>query len=192
MGNEEQTELMAKTFKGLEQVLADELKAIGATDIRPGKRIVSFTGDKRMMYKANFCLRTAIRILKPIMQFKALDADEVYEAVSAVDWEKYISLDSSFAIDATVYSEKFRHSMFVTYRVKDAIADYFTARYGRRPSVKLSNPDIYINIHISDDECTLSLDSSGESLHKRGYRQGTDQRGAGRRHDHAHGLAWRM
>ena len=173
MGNEEQTELMAKTFKGLEQVLADELKAIGATDIRPGKRIVSFTGDKRMMYKANFCLRTAIRILKPIMQFKALDADEVYEAVSAVDWEKYISLDSSFAIDATVYSEKFRHSMFVTYRVKDAIADYFTARYGRRPSVKLSNPDIYINIHISDDECTLSLDSSGESLHKRGYRQGT-------------------
>ena len=173
MGNEEQMELIAKTFKGLEGVLAHELETIGASNIRPGKRVVAFTGDKRMMYKANFCLRTAVRVLKPIMQFKAVNADEVYDKVSELDWEKYLSLDKSFAVDATVYSEMFRHSMFVTYRVKDAIADYFTRKYGKRPSVKLSNPDIYLNIHISDDECTLSLDSSGESLHKRGYRQGS-------------------
>lgn len=173
MGNEEQSELIVKTFKGLEQVLAHELETIGASDIKTGKRVVSFTGDKRMMYKANFCLRTAIRVLKPIMQFKARNADEVYAKVSEVKWEDYLGIDSSFAVDATVYSEIFRHSMFVTYRVKDAIADYFTSRYGKRPSVKLSNPDIYLNIHITDDDCTLSLDSSGESLHKRGYRQGS-------------------
>lgn len=173
MGNEGQMELIAKTFKGLEQVLARELETIGASNIRTGKRVVAFTGDKRILYKANFCLRTAVRILKPIMQFKAVNADEVYAKVSELNWEDYLSLDTSFAVDATVYSEMFRHSMFVTYRVKDAIADYFMGKYGKRPSVKLSNPDIYLNIHISDDDCTLSLDSSGESLHKRGYRQGT-------------------
>ncbi len=173
MSNEPERELIAKTFKGLEAVLAKELEAIGASNVKQGKRVVSFTGDKRMMYKANFCLRTAIRVLKPIMKFKARNADEVYENVSGIEWETYLSPTSTFAVDATVHSEIFRHSMYVTYRVKDAIADYFTTRHGRRPSVKLSNPDIYLNIHITDDDCTLSLDSSGESLHKRGYRVGT-------------------
>lgn len=117
--------MIAKTFQGLEEVLAAELTALGANDIQIGRRMVSFSGDKEMMYKANFCLRTAIRILKPIKHFTAQDADEVYEQIKAIHWEDYLSVDNSFAIDAVVFSEEFRHSKFVSYRIKDAIVDYF-------------------------------------------------------------------
>lgn len=164
-------ELIAKTFQGLEEVLAQELTELGASNIEIGRRMVSFTGDKAMMYKANFCLRTAIRILKPIKHFTAQTADEVYDAVKSIAWENYLDNMSSFAVDAVVFSTEFRHSKFVAYKVKDAIVDYFREKTGNRPSVRINNPDLSINIHIAENQCTLSLDSSGESLHRRGYRQ---------------------
>ena len=163
--------MIAKTFQGLEEVLAKELTELGANDIQIGRRMVSFTGDKAMMYKANFSLRTAIRILKPILHFKATDADEIYEKLKNFGWDSYMNVNNSFAVDAVVYSEEFRHSKFVAYRVKDAIADYFREREGKRPSVQVTSPDLLFHIHIAQDDCTLALDSSGESLHKRGYRQ---------------------
>lgn len=164
-------ELIAKTFQGLEEVLAQELTELGASNIEIGRRMVSFTGDKAMMYRANFCLRTAIRILKHIKHFSAKTADEVYEAVKSIEWENYLDNMSSFAVDAVVFSNEFRHSKFVAYKVKDAIVDYFREKTGNRPSVRINNPDVSFNIHVAEDKCTLSLDSSGESLHRRGYRQ---------------------
>ena len=163
-------ELIAKTFQGLEEVLAKELVALGANNVQIGRRMVSFTGDKALMYKANFHLRTAVRILKPIMHFKASDADEVYNVVKSVNWEQYLDSNSTFSVDSVVYSDVFRHSKFVAYRVKDAIADYFNEKFGERPSVRLNNPDLVFHIHIAGEECTLAFDSSGESLHRRGYR----------------------
>ena len=162
--------MIAKTFQGLEEVLAKELVALGANNVQIGRRMVSFTGDKALMYKANFHLRTAVRVLKPIMHFKAASADEVYETIKAVDWEQYLDWGSTFSVDSVVYSDVFRHSKFVAYRVKDAIADYFNEKHGRRPSVRLNNPDLIFHIHIAGEDCTLAFDSSGESLHRRGYR----------------------
>ena len=167
----EEFELIAKTFQGLEDSLAKELTQLGANNVEIGRRMVSFTGDKEMMYRANFALRTAIRILKPIKHFKANNADEVYDAVKNFEWEKYLTPEKSFAVDAVVFSDEFRHSKFVAYRVKDAIVDYFREKTGKRPSVRISNPDLSLNIHVAQNQCTLSLDSSGESLHRRGYRQ---------------------
>ncbi len=167
---DEQFDLVAKTLYGLEDVLADELRALGAEGVETGRRMVAFRGDKAMLYKANFHCRTALRILKPVARFRAENADEVYEAVKAVEWERYLSPERTFAVDAVIYSENFRHSKFVAYRTKDAIADRFKERTGQRPSVRLSNPDMAIHIHISHNDCTLALDSSGESLHRRGYR----------------------
>ena len=138
----EQFEMIAKTFQGLEEILAEELTTLGANDIQIGRRMVSFTGDKRMMYKANFCLRTAIRILKPIKNFTAKDADEVYNQIQAIPWEEYLDVNKTFAIDAVVFSEEFRHSKFVSYKVKDAIVDYFREKTGKRPSVRINNPDV--------------------------------------------------
>ena len=166
-------ELIAKTFQGLEEVLAQELIELGADDVQIGRRMVSFTGDKKMMYRANFCLRTAVRILKPIKHFKAKDADDVYNAIRSVDWAQYLDLTTSFAVDTTVYSTEFRNSRFVAYKVKDAIVDYFVEKEGKRPNVSVANPGLRLNIHIAEDDCTLSLDSSGESLHLRGYREAT-------------------
>ena len=136
-----------------------------------GRRMVSFTGDKEMMYRANFQLHTAIRILKPIRHFKAGSADDVYEEVKKIDWSKYIEKGKTFSVDSVVYSDEFRNSRFVTYKVKDAIVDQFRENTGDRPNISVSNPDIRLNIHIAEDKATLSLDSSGESLHRRGYRQ---------------------
>lgn len=166
-------ELIAKTFQGLEEVLAQELTELGANNVQLGRRMVSFTGDKAMMYRANFCLRTAVRILKPIKHFKAKDADDVYNAVRKIDWSQYLDLDTTFAVDSVVYSDEFRHSKFVAYKVKDAIVDYFRETQGERPNIRITNPDVKLNIHIADEDCTLSLDSSGESLHLRGYRVAT-------------------
>lgn len=164
-------ELIAKTFMGLEPVLAKELTQLGANNVQIGRRMVSFTGDKEMMYRANFQLHTAIRILKPIAKFKARSADEVYEEVKKIDWSKYIEKGKTFSVDSVVYSEEFRNSRFVTYKVKDGIVDQFRENTGTRPNISVSNPDIRLNIHIAEADATLSLDSSGESLHRRGYRQ---------------------
>ena len=167
--------MLAKTFKGLEQVLATELVQLGANNVQVERRAVSFTGDKRMLYTANMCLRTASRVLVPILSFKAQKADDIYEQVKALDWSQYMTIKTTFQIDATVYSDYFRHSQFVTYRVKDAIVDYWMERENQRPSVKLEGADLYLNVHIAGDRVTLSLDSSGESLHKRGYRVANTQ-----------------
>lgn len=163
--------MIAKTFQGLENVLAEELTQLGANNIKIGRRMVSYTGDQEMLYRSNFCLRTAIRVLKPIKHFRATSADEVYEAVKAIDWTQYLSNDTTFAVDSVVYSTEFRHSKFVAYKVKDAIVDQFRENTGNRPNIRVSNPDIQLNMHIAEYDCTLSLDSSGESLHRRGYRQ---------------------
>ena len=162
--------IVAKTLQGLEDVLATELQQIGATDIVKERRGVSFSGTNETLYKANLHCRTAIRILKPIKTFKAKNPEEIYDEVMKVDWDKFMDVKSTFLIDSVVYSETFTHSKFVTYKVKDAIVDYFNKKCQNRPSISLTNPDLYINIHISHNDCSISLDSSGESLHKRGYR----------------------
>lgn len=167
--------IIAKTFQGLEEVLAKELINLGANNVEIGRRMVAFTGDKEMLYKANFCTRTAVKILKPIKEFKANDADEVYEAVKLIDWEKYMDVKSTFLVDSVIFSDNFRHSKFVAYRVKDAIADYWRDKTGDRPNVGISNPDLRVNVHIAEDDVTISLDSSGESLHQRGYKTATVQ-----------------
>lgn len=170
---QESFELIAKTFQGLEEVLAQELIELGANDVQIGRRMVSFSGNQEMMYRANFCLRTAVRVLKPISHFRARNADDVYKAVKEIEWKDILDLDTSFVVDTTVYSTEFRNSKFVAYKVKDAIVDYFMEREGKRPNISVANPDLRLNIHIAEDNCTLSLDSSGESLHLRGYRTAT-------------------
>ena len=168
--------IIAKTFQGLEEVLAKELINLGANNVEIGRRMVAFTGDKEMLYKANFCTRTAVKVLKPIKEFKAKDADEVYEEAKKIDWEKYMDVKSTFLVDSVIFSENFRHSKFLAYRVKDAIADYWREKSGGdRPNVVISNPDLRVNVHIAEDEVTISLDSSGESLHQRGYKTATVQ-----------------
>ncbi len=165
-------DMVAKTFQGLEAVLADELRALGAEDVVPGKRMVAFRGDKSLLYKANMCCRTALRILKPFYSFEASDADELYAKVKEYEWSKLFDVDKTFAIDTVAFSNEFKHSQFVTYRVKDAIVDWFRDRdeAERRPGVRLDGADIMINVHIAERHVTLSLDSSGESLHRRGWR----------------------
>lgn len=163
-------EYLAKTLQGLEGVLADELKALGAKDIEIQRRAVSFKGDKKTLYKANFWLRTALRILKPVAVFKVSSPDDVYTEIKKLKLEEFINANKTFSIDTTVYSEQINHSRYVTYKAKDAIVDYFTEKYGKRPTVSVANPDIYFNLHISHTTCTLSLDSSGAPLFKRGYR----------------------
>lgn len=163
-------EMVAKTFQGLEGVLSDELTALGAQEVTQGTRMVSFQGDKEMMYKANFSLRTALRILKPFYKFKSTDADDLYEQVKKFNWDSLMTENSTFSIDCTVYSESFKHSRFVTYRVKDGIVDYFNELCGKRPSIRLNSPDYQFNVHINGNDVTISLDSSGEPLYKRGWR----------------------
>jgi putative N6-adenine-specific DNA methylase len=163
-------EMIAKTLYGLEEVLAKELIELGANDLQIGRRMVSFSGDKELLYKANFHCRTALKILKPIATFTAKNPDEVYEKIKEINWQEYIPGKKTFAIDAVVHSETFTHSKFVSYRVKDAIVDWFTEKEFPRPSVRINNPDMQIHLHISHTDCTIAMDSSGESLHKRGYR----------------------
>lgn len=162
--------MVAKTFQGLEETLRDELIELGAENVELGQRMVTFEGDLAMMYKANLCCRTALRILKPIAKFTAADTDDLYDCVRDYDWESLMTPDSTFSIDSTVNSAEFTHSKFVTYRVKDGIVDHFNDKYGRRPSIRLNGADVQLNVHISDNRVTISLDSSGEPLSKRGYR----------------------
>jgi putative N6-adenine-specific DNA methylase len=164
--------IVVKTFAGLEPVLAAELKAIGAESVVQERRAVSFLGDKALLYKANFLLRTALKILVPITQFKVESKDDLYNGAKSIPWSEYLTLGKTFAIDSTVQSEMFVNSMYASLKVKDAIADYFRETFGKRPSVNQEDPDIRIHIYLMGDYCEISLDSSGESLHKRGYRLG--------------------
>ncbi len=163
-------QMLAKTFKGLEDVLAKELENLNASNITILHRAVSFSGNKELLYKANFHLRTALKILLPIKQFKAKNEYELYNEIKKIRWAKYLDLEGTFAIDSVVNSQYFTNSQYVTYKVKDAIVDQYRANFNIRPSINTKNPSLRINLHISEENCTLSLDSSGESLHKRGYR----------------------
>ena len=165
--------MQAKTFFGFEEVLAREVQQLGGANVKVRNRLVEFDGDDGFLYKANYSLRTAIRILKPIAKFKARDEQELYEKCKAYHWENHIRETATFKIDATVNSPAFKHSHFAALRVKDAIADRFMERKGKRPNVEKYDPDIVVNLHISHNTVTLSLDSSGEPLFKRGYRQET-------------------
>ncbi|TKG95833.1 RNA methyltransferase [Puteibacter caeruleilacunae] len=166
----EKFNLLAKTFAGLEEVLAKELKGIGAENIKIEKRAVSYKGDLRVLYRSNFELRTALKVLKSIDSFHLKNQHDLYNGIKRIQWDKYFTNKQTFSVSSTAFSDLFRNSMFVSLKSKDAIVDYFRSKTGSRPSVSTANPDIIIHVHISGPKCYVSLDSSGESLHKRGYR----------------------
>ena len=171
--------IVAKTLAGLEEILANEIEQLGGTNIAIGNRMVSYLGDKQLLYKSNLWLRTALRILKPIEQFNAADPDELYERIKAIDWSQNVAEGQTIAIDNTIFSENFRNSRYAIYRAKDAICDWFVEKGMKRPKVAVASADVQLNLHISDpadaaivgSECTLSLDSSGDPLYKRGYKE---------------------
>jgi len=162
--------MLAKTMFGLEGILAEELRKLGAQNVKPMNRAVSFKGDKGFMYKANLNLRTALRILKPIAYFQAHNEKELYQKLCEIDWPGIFDLDSTFATHATTHSEVFTHSKYASLVMKDAIVDTFRKKFDKRPNVDPEMPNISINLHIAKHTCTVSLDSSGDSLHKRGYK----------------------
>ncbi|MCG9880544.1 MAG: THUMP domain-containing protein [Bacteroidia bacterium] len=162
--------MVAKTQFGLEEVLATELRNLGASDVTPHNRAVSFSGDLAILYKTNLWLRTALKVLIPIEKFKAKNEKQLYDGIRKINWDEYLDKDGRFVIRTSLKSEFFNHSQYVSLKSKDAIADQFRDKYGVRPSVDLTHPDLSIDIHINRDEVTVSLDSSAESLHRRGYR----------------------
>jgi putative N6-adenine-specific DNA methylase len=166
--------MIAKTIFGLEDVLSTELQRLGARDVETHNRAVSFTGDKGFMYKANICLRTALRILVPIETFKVSDEKSLYDSIQSINWENYMDVTDTLAIDTVLNSDLFTHSQYLSQKAKDAIVDQFRVKHGERPSVDLDNPTLRIHLHIFQDNCTVAFDSSGESLHKRGYRDKTN------------------
>ena len=166
--------MVAKTMFGFEEILAKELRKLGAMNIEEGVRSVSFEGDTGFMYKANLCLRTAIKIVKPIHAFNVTGEDDLYKKIYAFDWTDYLSPETTFAVDTTINSDHFTHSLYVSQKVKDAIVDKFRDTDGERPNVDIKFPDIRINIHIQKDHCNVALDTSGRSLHQRGYKTATN------------------
>ena len=171
---EENFKMVAKTFYGFEQILAKELRLLGAQHVKAGNRMVSFVGDLGFMYKANLCLRTALKILKPIHAAEVEDEEALYQLFYNFNWGDYLDLDSKFVIDSVVNGTIFKHSQFASQKAKDGLVDQFKDRHNERPSVDLNRPDLRINLHIQEDFCTISLDSSGASLHHRGYRTATN------------------
>ena len=177
--------IVAKTLAGLEEILAKEIEQLGGENIAIGNRMVSYLGDKQLLYKSNLWLRTALRVLMPVEQFRASDPDDLYQKVKAIDWSQYVAEGQTIAIDNTIYSENFRNSRYAIYRAKDAICDWFVERGMKRPKVAVASADVQLNLHISDmgqqadgegevsmcSECTISLDSSGDPLYKRGYKE---------------------
>lgn len=170
----ENFKMIAKTFFGFEEILAKELQLLGASQVKTGVRMVSFVGDQGFMYKANLALRTALKILKPIQQFAVYNEANLYRGIQSIDWSAYLSEHQTFVIDATVNSDSFNHSQFVALKAKDAIVDQFRNAVGKRPSIDKDYPDLRINVHIQQDMCSVSLDSSGNSLHQRGYKTATN------------------
>ena len=166
--------MVAKTLFGFEELLAKELTQLGAQKVEQGVRVVSFMGDKGFMYKANLGLRTALKILKPIKTFKAVNDVALYKGIQTIDWSDYFSAHQSFLIDTTLHSDHFNHSQYVALKSKDAIVDQFRDKDGKRPNVDKDFPDLRIHVHIDRDQVTVSLDTSGESLHRRGYKTATN------------------
>ena len=167
-------QMVAKTLFGFEDLLANELTQLGAQKVKIGVRNVTFYGDKGFMYKCNLGLRTAIKILKPIASFKVVNEADLYDKIYKIKWEDYVDYKGTIAINSTVHSTVFNHSQYISLKAKDAIVDRFRALKGERPSIDLKFPDLKINIHIDKLFCNVSLDSSGESLHKRGYKTATN------------------
>ena len=167
-------QMVAKTLFGFEDLLANELTQLGAQKVKKGVRNVTFYGDKGFMYKCNLGLRTAIKILKPIASFKVVNEADLYDKIYKIKWEDYVDYKGTIAINSTVHSTVFNHSQYISLKAKDAIVDRFRALKGERPSIDLKFPDLKINIHIDKLFCNVSLDSSGESLHKRGYKTATN------------------
>ncbi len=174
MGMDNNFEMVAKTLFGFEPILAKELRNLGAMNIKEGVRNVQFTGDKGFMYKANLCLRTAIKILKPFKSFRIASEEDLYKEIKKIAWEDFMDVTDTLAIDATVHSEQFTHSKYIAQKTKDAVVDRFREKFGTRPDVDLDFPTLRINIHIEHNYCNVSIDSSGQSLHKRGYKTATN------------------
>lgn len=166
---------LAKAPFGLEEILAEELRELGAKNVTLGKRAVFFDGDKKLLYKANLHLRTALRVLVPIDRFQIKNEHQLYKNVQRINWSKYLGKRDTLAIDSTVHSSYFNHSKYISLKTKDAIVDQFRKHYNMRPSVDLDRPTVRIHIHIRESDCTVLLDSSGSSLHKRGYRVATNR-----------------
>ncbi len=174
LNDEKNFKMTAKTIFGLEDVLSTELQRLGAQNIETHNRAVSFSGDKGFMYKANICLRTALRILVPIQTFTITDEKSLYDAIQSINWEDYMDVTDTLAIDTVLSSDLFTHSQYLSQKAKDAIVDQFRAKHGERPSVDLDKPTLRIHLHVYQNTCTVAFDSSGESLHKRGYRDKTN------------------
>ncbi|MFT3885326.1 MAG: THUMP domain-containing protein [Flavobacteriales bacterium] len=166
--------MTAQTMFGLEEVLARELEAIGAQHIEVRNRAVRFTGDLACLYRANLCLRTALRILIPLESFHVRHEEDLYNGIRRMRWEEHLGADDTLAVGCTLHSDRFNHSQYLALKAKDAIVDRFRDRTGRRPSVDLERPTVRIHLHVHGDACLVSLDSSGGSLHKRGYRDHTN------------------
>ena len=171
---EQNFKMVAKTFFGFEEILAKELQQLGAQKVEQGTRVVSFVGDKGFMYKANLALRTAIKILKPIKTFKAFNEKGLYTGIQGIDWSNYLKEHQTFVVETTLHSDQFTHSQFVALKTKDAIVDQFREKTGNRPNIDKDFPDLRIHVHIDRDLVTVSLDTSGASLHHRGYRSATN------------------
>jgi len=171
---EKNFKMVAKTFFGFEEILAKEVQQLGGQEVQTGTRVVTFSGDKGFMYKANLSLRTALKILKPIKWFKVFNDKSLYDGIASIDWSQFMTEKQTFVVDVTLYSEAFNNSQFVALKTKDAIVDQFRAKTGVRPSIDKDFPDLRIHIHLDRDQCTVSLDTSGESLHQRGYRSATN------------------
>ncbi|WP_255566921.1 THUMP domain-containing class I SAM-dependent RNA methyltransferase [Flavobacterium litorale] len=170
----ENFKMIAKTLFGFEDLLAKELQVLGAQEVEKGVRMVSFKGDKGFMYKANLALRTALKILKPIYYFRAYNENSLYKGIQGINWSDYMDVNQSFVIDVTLHSDHFNHSQFIALKTKDAIVDQFRNKFGKRPSIDKDFPDLRINVHIHNDQCSVALDTSGNSLHQRGYRTATN------------------
>lgn len=167
----ENLQIQIKTFFGLEAVLAEEIKKLGGKNVELKNRAVNCEGDLGFLYKINYSARTALKILVPILDFKAYNETKFYEKLFKFEWDQYMDVDQTFAIDSTVNSERFSHSQFMTFKMKDAIVDYFQNKYGKRPNIETKSPEIKIHLHIDRELVTISLDSSGDALFKRGYRK---------------------
>lgn len=169
--NIENLNIQIKTFFGLEDILAKEVQKLGGRNVEIKNRAVTCEGDLGFLYKINYSCRTAVKILIPILTFKAWDEDRFYDKVFAFPWDSIMDTNQSFSIDATINSERFKHSQFMTLKMKDAIVDFFKMKYSTRPDVDTQSPDIKLHLHIDRELICISLDSSGDPLFKRGYRK---------------------
>ncbi len=167
----ENLKIQIKTFFGLEPILAEEVKKLGGRNVELKNRAVNCEGDLGFLYKINYAARTALKVLVPIDEFKAYNESKYYDKLFKFEWDEFMDVNQTFAIDSTVNSERFSHSQFMTFKMKDAIVDYFQNKYGKRPSIETKSPDIKFHLHIDRELVTISLDSSGDALFKRGYRK---------------------